>query len=138
MHLARDLSVSALRLNRRLRLRHSADKIPVAQLSILATIFREGPMTTGDLAERERIKPPSISRSSHTLVEMGLLERHPHSSDRRQMLLALTETGRRMASGEVAERERVLAERLGELSESQRATLSDAARILTAIVERNE
>lgn len=95
-------------------------------------------MTTGDLAVRERIKPPSISRSSHALVEMGLLERRPHPTDRRQMLLTLTEAGSEMANKEVAGRELVLAERLGELTQAQRATLSDAARILTAIVERVE
>ncbi|RZL72318.1 MAG: MarR family transcriptional regulator, partial [Rhodococcus sp. (in: high G+C Gram-positive bacteria)] len=73
--LARDLSVSAMRLNRRLRLRHSSDRLPVAQLSILTTLLREGPMTTGELASRERIKPPSVSRSSHQLVEAGLIVR---------------------------------------------------------------
>ncbi|MFC8177911.1 MarR family transcriptional regulator [Rhodococcus sp. NPDC057297] len=137
-HLARDLSVSAMRLNRRLRLRHASDRIPVAQLSILTTIFREGPMTTGELAVRERIKPPSVSRSSHALVEMGLLERVPHATDRRQVVLTLTESGRAVADSDVAERERVLAERLGELSDDERTTLAEAARILTEIVEKNE
>ncbi|WP_037139815.1 MarR family transcriptional regulator [Rhodococcoides fascians] len=137
-HLARDLSVSAMRLNRRLRLRHASDRIPVAQLSILTTLFREGPMTTGELAVRERIKPPSVSRSSHALVEMGLLERVPHATDRRQVVLTLTDSGRAVADTDVAERERVLAERLGELSDDERATLAEAAQILTEIVERNE
>ncbi|OZF03283.1 MULTISPECIES: MarR family transcriptional regulator [Nocardiaceae] len=137
-HLARDLSVSAMRLNRRLRLRHASDRIPVAQLSILTTIFREGPMTTGELAVRERIKPPSVSRSSHALVEMGLLERVPHATDRRQVVLTLTDSGRAVADSDVAERERVLAERLGELSDDERTTLAEAARILTEIVEKNE
>ncbi|WP_020110497.1 MarR family transcriptional regulator [Rhodococcus sp. 114MFTsu3.1] len=137
-HLARDLSVSAMRLNRRLRLRHASDRIPVAQLSILTTLFREGPMTTGELAVRERIKPPSVSRSSHALVEMGLLERVPHATDRRQVVLSLTDSGRAVADTDVAERERVLAERLGELSDDERATLAEAAQILTEIVEKNE
>ncbi|OZC56344.1 MarR family transcriptional regulator [Rhodococcus sp. RS1C4] len=137
-HLARDLSVSAMRLNRRLRLRHASDRIPVAQLSILTTLFREGPMTTGELAVRERIKPPSVSRSSHALVEMGLLERVPHATDRRQVVLTLTDSGRAVADTDVAERERVLAERLGELSDDERATLAEAAQILTEIVEKNE
>lgn len=137
-HLARDLSVSAMRLNRRLRLRHASDRIPVAQLSILTTLFREGPMTTGELAVRERIKPPSVSRSSHALVEMGLLERVPHATDRRQVVMTLTDSGRAVADTDVAERERVLAERLGELSDDERATLAEAAQILTEIVEKNE
>ncbi|WP_338888454.1 MarR family transcriptional regulator [Rhodococcus sovatensis] len=137
-HLARDLSVSALRLNRRLRLRHTSDRIPVGQLSILTTVFREGPMTTRELASRERIKPPSVSRSSHALVEMGLLERVPHPTDRRQVLLTLTQAGRRIASDDVAERERVLAEQLESLTDSQRGALAKASDILIRMVERVE
>lgn len=95
-------------------------------------------MTTGDLAARERIKPPSVSRSSHALVESGLLERVPHATDRRQVVLKLTDPGRAMASGDVAGRERVLAQRLGDLTEDQRETLARAAEIMTAIVERVE
>jgi DNA-binding MarR family transcriptional regulator len=135
-HLARDLSVMAMRLNRQLRLRHSSDRIPVAHLSILTTLFREGPTTTGDLAVRERIKPPSISRSSAALLEMGLIERVPHPTDGRQVLLTLTDAGRRVALEDVAAREKVLADQLAELTDEQRATLAAAADILNGIVER--
>nr|WP_296769915.1 MarR family transcriptional regulator [Rhodococcus sp. (in: high G+C Gram-positive bacteria)] len=137
-HLARDLSVSAMRLTRRLRLRHVSDRIPVAQLSILTTIFREGPLTTGELAVRERIKPPSISRSSHALVEMGLLERVPHATDRRQVVLTLTEEGARVAAEDVAARERVLADQLSSLTPAQRTVLAEASTIMIGIVERVE
>jgi DNA-binding MarR family transcriptional regulator len=69
---------------------------------------------------------------------MGLLERVPHATDRRQVVLTLTDSGRAVADSDVAERERVLAERLGELSDDERTTLAEAARILTEIVEKNE
>ncbi len=127
-----------MRLTRRLRLRHVSDRIPVAQLSILTTIFREGPLTTGELAVRERIKPPSISRSSHALVEMGLLERVPHATDRRQVVLTLTEEGARVAAEDVAARERVLADQLSSLTPAQRTVLAEASTIMIGIVERVE
>ena len=95
-------------------------------------------MTTGELAMRERIKPPSISRSSHALVQMGLLERVSHATDRRQVLLTLTERGRIMASEDIAERERLLADQLGALTPQQRETLARAADIVNSIVERVE
>jgi DNA-binding MarR family transcriptional regulator len=134
--LARDLSVSAMRLNRRLRLRHSSDRLPVAQLSILTTLLREGPMTTGELASRERIKPPSVSRSSHQLVEAGLIVREPHPTDGRQVVLQLTEAGVATARDEVASREIALAEQLDELSARQRETLAAASAILIELVDR--
>ena len=127
-----------MRLNRRLRLRHASDRIPVAQLSILTTIFREGPSTTSELAERERIKPPSVSRASQSLVEQGLLERDGHPTDRRQVVLRLTDAGRRTAAENVAARERVLATQLTALTGAQRSTLAEAARILTDLVDRAE
>ncbi|MFY2787549.1 MarR family winged helix-turn-helix transcriptional regulator [Rhodococcus sp. KRD162] len=133
--LARDLSVSAMRLTRRLRLHDSNDRLPVAQLSILTTLLREGPMTTGELAVRERIKPPSVSRSSHALEEAGLIYRVAHPTDGRQVVLQLTDSGTAVARDEVAAREVALAEQLEGLTPQQREALAAAARILTEIVE---
>lgn len=93
-------------------------------------------MTTGELAVRERIKPPSVSRSSHALVESGLICRVPHPTDGRQVVLQLTDTGTAAAREEVAAREIALAEQLDELTPEQRETLAAAARILTQIVEQ--
>lgn len=93
-------------------------------------------MTTGELAARERIKPPSVSRSSHTLVEAGLVYRTPHPTDGRQVVLQLTNTGTATAQDEVASREIALAEQLDDLTQQERATLAAAARILTEIVEQ--
>ncbi len=93
-------------------------------------------MTTGELAARERIKPPSVSRSSHALEESGLLSRVPHPTDGRQVVLRLTDAGTAIARDEVAAREIALAEQLDGLSSQQRETLAAAASILTQIVER--
>lgn len=93
-------------------------------------------MTTGELAGRERIKPPSISRSSHTLEQLGLIVRAPHATDGRQVLLDLSEAGRALARDDAASRESVLAEQLGELDDEQRRTLGEAVRIIEQIVEK--
>ena len=93
-------------------------------------------MTTGELAARERIKPPSVSRSSHALVESGLICRLPHPTDGRQVVLQLTDAGTATAGEEVAAREIALAEQLDGLTQQQRDTLAAAASILTEIVEQ--
>lgn len=93
-------------------------------------------MTTGELAARERIKPPSVSRSTHALVESGLLDRLAHPTDGRQVVLQLTDAGAAAAKEEVAAREIALAAQLDDLSPQQRETLAAAARILTEIVEK--
>ena len=93
-------------------------------------------MTTGELAARERIKPPSVSRSSHSLVESGLISREPHPTDGRQVVLQLTDAGTAAAREEVAAREIALAEQLQNLSPQERETLAAAASILSEIVEQ--
>lgn len=92
-------------------------------------------MTTGELAVRERIKPPSVSRSSHALEEAGLIYRVAHPTDGRQVVLQLTDSGTAVARDEVAAREVALAEQLEGLTPQQREALAAAARILTEIVE---
>lgn len=68
-----------------------------------ATALREltGPMTTRDLAERMSCEPSNATFVIDKLEKQGLVERHPHPTDRRAKLLVLTDDG-------VALRERLL------------------------------
>ena len=59
--LAARLRLSATRLARRLRQEADAGLTP-SQLSALAVIEREGPLTLGALADHEKVAPPSITK----------------------------------------------------------------------------
>ena len=57
-------------------LRHQADVgLTPSQLTTLATVAREGPLTLGALAATEHIKPPSVTKIVEKLEAMGLIER---------------------------------------------------------------
>jgi len=132
--LATALRISVSRLARRLRAERLAPGFEPAlsdtQLAALAALERHGAMTPGDLAEHEKVQPPSITRVITVLEEHGLVVRSPHASDRRQVLLTPTDRGREVVQQSRQLREAWLARRLRDLTPQERALLRRAAPIL--------
>jgi DNA-binding MarR family transcriptional regulator len=133
--LATALRISVSRLARRLRVERAAaglgePDLSETQLAALATLERHGAMTPGELAEHEKVQPPSMTRVISVLVDLQLVRREPHPSDRRQVVLTATDAGRDLVIAARRRREAWLAQRLKELSPSERAALRAAAPIL--------
>jgi DNA-binding MarR family transcriptional regulator len=129
--LASRLRLAVVRLNRRLRAQRGAEAgATLTQLSAMASLHLYGPMSPGELASRERVQPPSMTRVIAGLVDSGFVSRCPHPTDGRQTVVALTDAGREYVDAEVSERERWLDERLAELSANERDVLCRAAKII--------
>jgi DNA-binding MarR family transcriptional regulator len=132
--LATALRISVSRLTRRMRAERLArglePSLSDTQLAALAALERHGAMTPGDLAEHEKVQPPSMTRVLAVLEERGLVMRTPHPSDRRQVVLTATEQGTTVVQQSRRLREAWLAKRLHELTPEERAVLRKAARIL--------
>jgi DNA-binding MarR family transcriptional regulator len=133
--LATTLRISVSRLARRLRVERLVPELAEpalsdTQLAALATLARHGAMTPGELAEHEKVQPPSMTRVIAALVEWQLVMRAPHPSDRRQVVLTVTAAGRDLVDKVRRRREAWLARKLAELSPEERATLRAAAPIL--------
>jgi DNA-binding MarR family transcriptional regulator len=133
--LATTLRISVSRLARRLRVERLVPELAEpalsdTQLAALATLERHGAMTPGELAEHEKVQPPSMTRVIAALVEWQLVMRAPHASDRRQVVLTVTASGRDLVNKVRRRREAWLARKLAELSPQERATLRAAAPIL--------
>lgn len=132
--LASRLRLAVVRLNRRLRAQRETEAVvTLTQLSAMASLHRHGAMSPGELAARERVQPPSMTRVIAALVERGFVDRSPHPTDGRQTVVALTGTGRDYVDAEVTARERWLDARLGELSADERDVLYRAAEIIDRI-----
>jgi DNA-binding MarR family transcriptional regulator len=132
--LASRLRLAVVRLNRRLRAQREVEAVvTLTQLSAMASLHRHGAMSPGELAARERVQPPSMTRVIAALVERGFVDRSPHPTDGRQTVVALTGTGRDYVDAEVTARERWLDARLGELSADERDVLYRAAEIIDRI-----
>ena len=130
--LASALRVSVARLSRRLRSeRHPENELlPVGQLSVLGVLFRHGACTVGELAALERVQPPSMTRTVSCLEDGGYVVRERSATDRRQVVVALSDKGAQTLAGDRRRRDAWLAQRLRELSADERAVLRQAAPIL--------
>ncbi|MHA4851622.1 Rv0880 family HTH-type transcriptional regulator [Rhodococcus sp. MSC1_016] len=136
--LASDLSLAVVRLTRHLRGRRVDAQVSLTQLSALATLARDGAMTPGNLAAREKVQPPSMTRVIASLVDLGLVERAAHPTDGRQIIVTLSDAGHALIADETHAREAWMNERLSGLEEDQLKTLRDAVGIITAIVADSE
>ena len=78
--LASDLSLAVMRLARQLRFRRPESPVTLSQLSALAMLAKEGAMTPGALAVRERVRPPSMTRVVASPAGAELVDRERRAS----------------------------------------------------------
>lgn len=128
--LASDLRLAVHRLTRRLRQQTPSDGLTLTQLSALTVIWREGPLTAGDLATKEQVRPPSITRVLTGLEALDLVERLENPRDGRQVLVQVTPLGSQRMSEFVRARERWLEQELAALPDEDLDLLSKATVLL--------
>jgi DNA-binding MarR family transcriptional regulator len=135
--LVSDLSLAVIRLARQLRFRRSESPVSLSQLSALSTLAKEGAMTPGALAERERVRPPSMTRVIASLAELGFIARSAHPVDGRQVLVSVSPAGADLIEAERRASQEWLKQRLDRLDPDQRNTLLMAADLMSAIVDES-
>ncbi|MBN6056170.1 MarR family transcriptional regulator [Nonomuraea sp. RK-328] len=128
--LASALRVSLARLTRRLRRQAAAHTLTPTQFATLAAVERHSGITPGELAELEKVQPPSMTRVIAALEERGLVSRTPHPTDRRQVTVTVTELAQKLLKEERRRKEAWLTQRLKELTPEERSILRQAAPIL--------
>ena len=128
--LASALRFSVQRLVRRLRSERPESGLTLNQLSAMACLQSRGALTIGDLAQAEKVQPPSMTRTVTSLVELGYVTRAAAETDRRQVLVALTDAGAELLADDRRRRDAWLAQRLRELTADERDLLRRAAPIL--------
>ncbi|SCL44481.1 DNA-binding transcriptional regulator, MarR family [Micromonospora eburnea] len=131
--LAPQLRDAITRLNRRVRQARPVGDLTVTQVSALTSLNLAGALTPRELADVERVQPPTMTKIVAKLEERGLVQRTPHPTDGRQVILAATEGGRAVLEQFERARNEWLADRLAALTEEERDTLRRAANILQGI-----
>jgi DNA-binding MarR family transcriptional regulator len=128
------LSVTG-QLTRRLRAVSNTRQLTWSQVSIMARLEEAGPMTTADLARAEAVKPQSMGATLAMMEAEGLVERHPHPKDGRQVLYALTDDGQEARRKvRVAKRDWLLGA-VEQLSPAEQKTLVAAVEIIRRLGE---
>jgi DNA-binding MarR family transcriptional regulator len=134
--LAIAMRISVSRLARRLKVEQrlgvsgSDPVLSDIQLAALSALERHQAMTPGELADYEKVQPPSMTRVIAVLEERNLVQRTAHPTDRRQVILTVTAEGRALVHRVRRRKEAWLAQRLDELSEAEVEVLRAAAPIL--------
>ena len=132
--LASRLRLDISRMARRLRQEAGAELSP-SQTAALATIERHGPLTPSELAERERVQRPTVTRVLARLEEAGLIVRAGDPADRRSSLVTVSPAGRELLAVLRTRKDAYLARRLAALSPEDREALDRAAAILERMLE---
>ena len=128
--LAIDLRTAVMRTSRRLRVEATGDVITPGQYTVLAQLHGNGPRTLRELAEREHVQAPSMTRIVNALADQGFVTRTAHPDDGRQVLVGITPVGSTVMQEARNQRTAWLAQRVAGLSEEDRLILSRAAHIM--------
>ncbi len=128
--LASRLRLAVVRLNRRLRAQRVGEDVSLTQIAALSTLYKCGPLTPGQLAAKEGVQPPSMTRVIAALEEMKFVVRRPHPTDGRQAIVELSDEGLAYVRKAISVREAWLDQRLAELGEEELEVLSRAAEII--------
>jgi DNA-binding MarR family transcriptional regulator len=133
--LATKLRLVAMRLARRLRQQSSDGDVSPSMLSVLVTVDASKTLTLGELAEIERVQPPTISRVIARLEERGLVAREADSGDKRVARVRLTATGSRFVDRSRRRKNAYLARRVRALDPEDVRKLQDALPVLEKLLE---
>jgi DNA-binding MarR family transcriptional regulator len=134
--LAARLRLSVTRLARQLRQTADTDLSPT-QGSVLATISAHGPLTLGELAERERVASPTVTKVIGVLHDRGLVSKTTDPDDRRFVRVELTAEGAALLERNRARKNAWLARRLRELDADELERLLAATEVLEHLTTRS-
>ncbi|MCC6928450.1 MAG: MarR family transcriptional regulator [Gemmatimonadaceae bacterium] len=124
------LHSSAIHLLRRLRTEDRRTGLSGPRASALSVVVFGGPLTLGELAAAEQVKPPTMTRLITALEERGLVTRESDASDARLVLVRATGEGIRLLQEGRARRIARLQVALEGLDDARLATLDEATAIL--------
>jgi DNA-binding MarR family transcriptional regulator len=133
--LADRLHSVAIHLLRRVRRVDAATGIRPAELSALSVVVFGGPLTLGDLAAAEQVRPASMTRTVKLLESEGLISRTQDESDGRVAWLRATPKGEQVMRQGRSARVGLLADWLRPLSNKERTALNQAGVILERVLE---
>ncbi|HEX6675894.1 MAG TPA: MarR family transcriptional regulator [Actinomycetes bacterium] len=128
------LRLSVGRLARRLR-QQAGGEITPSQYSALSSVARLGPVTLGELAAVEQVRPPTMTRIVACLEEAGLVERRARPGDRRVAQVELSAAGRRLLDRGHTRKDAFLAKRLARLDADEVEALDRAVAVLERLLE---
>ncbi len=114
----------------------AGEEVTLTQYRSLVVLASRGPQSVAALAEAVAVTPPTASRLLERLVRKRLVWRRADRHDRRQVRVALTETGRRLIDTVTQRRRDQIAELLTNIPpEAQRSVVAGLRELATSAGE---
>jgi DNA-binding MarR family transcriptional regulator len=132
--LANRLRPVLLKLARELRRESHSLGVTGGQVSLLVDIKRSPGVGVRELAARERVSVPAVSKFVARMEEAGLIRREPVGGDKRRVGLHVTEAGQRVLRSVRSKRTAWLAARLRTLDPQDLDALDAAIEPLIALL----
>ena len=132
--LADALRPALLQVGRELRREARAVGVSPEQVSLLVAIKYAPGIGLRELADRERVSPPAMTKHVDRLERDGLVTRTPSADDRRRVGVSLTEEGQRVLRRVRSRRTAWLAQRLRGLSPEELAAVEAAVEPLRRLL----
>ncbi len=127
--LAAEFRLALIPLIRQLRQQAGPDLTP-SLVSALVTVLKEGPITLGELALKEHVSQPFVTKIAASMVDKGLATKVQDPADRRVSRLEITAEGRRQLDRSRTRKNAWLAKQLRHLDADELATLHAAIPVL--------
>jgi DNA-binding MarR family transcriptional regulator len=133
--LADQLHSAAIHLLRHLRKEDDASGLSAPRLSALSVVVFGGPLTLGQLARAEQVKPPTMTRIVTGLENEGLVRREGDERDKRLTRINATPKGRRVLIAGRTRRVELLASAVERLRATELADLRRGAQLLKKLTD---
>lgn len=132
--LADHLHSAAIHLLRQLRKEDDASGLSAPRLSALSVVVFGGPLTLGELARAEQVKPPTMTRIVTGLEREGLVKRKGDPHDRRLTHIEATSKGQKVLAAGRARRVKKLATAVSRMEKKELAELRRGVQLLRSVV----
>lgn len=135
--LAAQLRETTTRLVKKLRKQSSTgEKLSLTERSTIALLDQHGWLLPSELASMEKITTQSMSQILNHLFELGYINREPSQTDKRKVIISLSDAGREVLYRVRNEREEWLYTAISDLcTPEERASLNNALSLLKKIIE---
>jgi len=133
--LADQLHSAAIHLLRHLRKEDDSSGLSAPRLSALSVVVFGGPVTLGQLARAEQVKPPTMTRIVTGLENDGLVRREGDKRDKRLTRIHATPKGHRVLMAGRARRVELLASAVERLRATELADLRRGAQLLRELID---
>jgi len=133
--LADQLHSAAIHLLRHLRREDDASALSAPRLSALSVAVFGGPVTLGQLAKAEQVKPPTMTRIVTGLENDGLVRREGDKRDKRLTRIHATARGQKVLMAGRARCVELLARAVEKLGAKELADLQRGGQLLRELID---